>query len=555
MQNVVKRLVNHNFRLFKFEFRTIMPVVLAILVVVAISISYAFRKPTMVDLRSFAPQETLIYLESNSLGKSLRALTENESFRENSSVGKDLSVIDGIQIAVAVTGFKANEKKDASGQSTLNLKPEFVVIAETRAWSWQINSIVENNINSFVQRVYGDGVKFSKVKKNGEKWHIWTARDGRKTFAVISDTQIFFGNSEDGINKCLFAKSSNNDLRKNESLSYERENAVDSLAFGFISTEGVKRIADLVGVTVAIEKSEDEAARGFISSVLPQILNNTTKEIIWVAEKGAKGIEDKITIKTKDEVSGILNETLVSVNSRGSNIYGLLPGDAVSVTRYNLKNPQLAFRGLLLVVAEKTDLVTRRLLGAFSNSLLEPYGISDAEAFLSGVDSEILTAQFDDDGERSLVIVKPKDLAKIKQSITDKIDFSAQPEMRSGAEIWQASDKILTVALVKDVLILGDSESVNKSLSMNLKSQRDNELTGSHFFRDMQLSSAVSATIKKDTETTQRVLKVLGKPKSNAKGKTSYSLVETRFNKLGVERKYISDFGLIGTILELFSVE
>jgi hypothetical protein len=73
--------------------------------------------------------------------------------------------------------------------------------------------------------------------------------------------------------------------------------------------------------------------------------------------------------------------------------------------------------------------------------LLEPYGISNAENFLSQIDSEILTAQFDAAGEKSAAIVTVKDARKLKSSISKEINFQSAPTMQQGAEIWFSEDK------------------------------------------------------------------------------------------------------------------
>lgn len=532
---------------FNKRSRVVIPVIIFILICIIIAVTYTFCGKTIVDLRTLAPKNTVIYLETNDLGDALNALTESKSFKENAVSKKDFSAVKGIQVAIAINGFETNENPVTDEQSVLSFKPKFTAIAETHAWSWQVTSLVENTLNDFVENAYGKEAKLERKNVNDTERFIWTAGDGRKTFAVISGSQVFFGNDEESINKCLLAKRGEmENLLKNEELSAEYDRSKDALAFGFISNEGLKQVADLVGVTVAVGQSEDANARGFISRVLPQILNNTTREIIWTATKNEQGIEDNVLIKTENETSKVLSETLITSNTNFDELLQFLPKETSSITRYNLKNPQIAFRSLLLVTAKNTDPVNAKIIAAFSNSLLGAYGIADAEGFLSAIDSEIITARLNED--EKFAVVKIKDIEKIKQTIVGDIDFSKEPQnIGNNYKLWTTEDKNLAVALIKDFLVIGDLKSVTKSLNGKTSA----EISPTELFSKLKGSKAVATTFTKDSETAENMANVLGKANSDRQVNT-YILTQTQFNKKGIERRYISDYGFLGTIIEQF---
>ncbi len=524
--------------------RVVIFVILLVLLFGIVAVSFSFCSKTDVNLRTLAPKSTIIYLETNNLAETLNALTESKSFKENSASKTDFSVIDGIQVAVAITGFETSENQVTDEKAVLSFKPKFTAIAETHAWSWQVNSLVENNLSEFVKQIYGNDAKLEKKSVNNTERFTWTASDGRKTFAVISDSQVFFGNDEELINKCLLAKRGEAEsLLKNENLSLEYEKAKGKLAFGFISNEGIKQIADLVGITVAVGQTDDENSRGFISRILPQILTNTTREITWTVEKTNKGIEDEIFIKTENETSKVLSETLVSNTTNSNEILQFIPPETSSVTRYNPKNPQIAFRSLLLTTAKNSDAVNAKIISAFSNSLLASYGVADAEGFLSAVDSEIITVRLND--EERFAVVKVKDFEKLKQTIVEEINFAKEPQaIGKNGKLWFADDKSLAVILIGDYFVIGDLESVSKSI------ENKNPINF-NLFTDFKNSKSVAVTLTKDLETTEKIVQILGKPKANQTSE-SYILTQTRFNKQGIEQKYISDFGFFGTIIEQF---
>jgi hypothetical protein len=444
------------------------PLRLCVLAFLLLFISCA-SPPT--DLRSFAPADTLVYLETNDLGKALGALTESKAFQDAAQAKPDFSALQGMQTAIVVTGFEASENQVTAENSILNFKPRFVAIADTHTWNRYTLQFTEERLGNFVNETYGGEVTLEAGEKNGGKSFVWTAKDGRKAFAFVKDSKIFFSNDESALEKSLAVfRGEAESLVKNESLGKMRETAKDALAFGYVSADGIAQISNLAGVSTALASTDDDEGRSFIARVLPQILRNSVKEIFWTATKTEQGIEDKYSVSLTPENTSVLKETLVSAAPTPSNSAGFLPSEVFSATRYNLQNPQIAWRSLLLVAGKNADAMSAKILIAFSGSLLEPYGVTDAENFMSAVDSEIWTAVFDADGEKSVAIVGVKDAEKLKKSIAE-INFKVPGEKRETAEIWKSADGASGAAFVENKLILGDTESVLKCLQAKQNGQ------------------------------------------------------------------------------------
>ena len=124
----------------------------------------------------------------------------------------------------------------------------------------------------------------------------------------------------------------------------------------------------------------------------------------------------------------------------------------------------------------------------------------------------------------------------------------------SGVKIRQAKDTDLAVWKIGDFLIMGSKKAVERSLqSYNQRkiSPSENDLIDSSDFSNLRKSKAIAVTFEKDLETAGKIVNVLGKSKENAKF-NSKNLTETRFVKRGIERRYVSDFGFAGTIIEQF---
>lgn len=504
-------------------------------------------KPT--DLRTLAPAETLVYLEANDLAKTLNSLTESKAFQEIATDKPNFSAFENVQVAVVVTGFETSEQKVTSDDSVLNFKPHFAVIADTHAWKPTAVSIAENQIGKFAKDAYGEDVKLEKSEKADAKFFVWTSSDGRKLFSAVSHSVIYVGNDESVLDKCLaVGRGAAESLLKNENVARARESSKGEnlLAFGYVAPEGVAQIANVAGVSTAIEATEEDAGRSFIAQILPQILRNTTREIVWTANNSEQGIEDKISVFLNSETASVFKESLASNSETETSATEFLPTEIFSATRYNIKNSLIGWRSLLLVTAKNTDALSGKLLIQVSDSLLESYGVANAETFLSAIDSEVLTAQFDADGEKSVVIATIKDVEKLKKSISNEINFKMSPEKQENADVWHSEDKEIAAAFAENKLILGDSESVLKCLQAK---QNNQNFTKNPLFQKLKETKAAAFTFAKDKDSAKKIVEVLGNAREDKDAITIYT-TETRFTEKGIERKTVSPFGLLGTILE-----
>ncbi len=368
-------------------------------------------------------------------------------------------------------------------------------------------------------------MNLEKTEKNGGEYFIWTAADGRKVFAFVTGSLIFFGNNEAAIEKCLAAKRGEaENLSKSGELETVYDEAKNKLAFGFVSSEGIKQIADFAGVSAAIETSEDELPRNFIAKILPQILSKSVSRVVWTAEKTEQGITDNFRFETTKEISDVLKETIVPANQTENNLAAFLPNEINSATRYNLENPQIAWRSLLLSAGRQTDEQSAKILIAFSDSFFAPFGIASGEMFLNSVGSEILTARFDAEGEKQIAIVTIKNAETLKKSLLPEFK---KAENQNGAEIWKVEDEDLTAAFSGNNLIVGDSESVLKCLQAN---QTGENFTKSKYFQNFTQSRASVVTFGKDDDSAHKIAELLGNIKNKDLRTNSYFLTETRFS-------------------------
>src|SRR5215213_2150172 len=61
--------------------------------------------------RTVIPADAIVYLESNDLGRTLAAITENAKFQQLAKTKPNLSMLNGVKVSIAVTGFAASEEQ------------------------------------------------------------------------------------------------------------------------------------------------------------------------------------------------------------------------------------------------------------------------------------------------------------------------------------------------------------------------------------------------------------------------------------------------------------
>ncbi len=512
--------------------------------VAAAVLSACGSKP--IDPRTAAPADALAYFETNDLGAAAAVITESPVFQELSKTKPDLSALKGVRLGAAVTGLQVSEKAVSDENAVLNLKPRFVAIVETNAWGWQAKSFAENQLGEFINNAYGGGVHVEISQRKDGTFYEWTAEDGRKAFAIVQGSVVMFGNDESAIEKCLAVRRG-----EAESIAGNEKIPAGSLASGYISQEGMAQIANIVGVSTAMDTGEEENVKSFVAAVLPEILRNSIKELTWTAENVDGNVTDRVMLALNQDTAATLGTIAAAGQNTSGELGDYVPGEFYSVTRYRLKDPVLAWRGLVDTARKQTDAMRGGLIAEFAGSVFEPYGIRDPEVFLGAVGGEIWTVKLDAEGESPVSIAVVRDVEKVKASIAEDVMFSRPAMAEYGAELWSSENGEVAAAFAGNVLVLGSRENVLKCL----QAKQSDGFSRSGDFRAIADSNAAAASISRDAETAGKLVEIFGEKRSQDAAAMTISRTETRFSSKGIERTYVSQFGMIGWMAEQFGGE
>ena len=493
-------------------------------------------KPT--DMRALAPADSLVYLETNDLAATLRPIVDSKPFNEAAKKKPDLSALQGVQLAVAVTGFETTEEKLTDEHSVGRVQPHFVAIADTHAWNYQAVSFAERKLGAFVTEIYDSEPSLEKADKHGGKYFTWTAKDGRKAYALVTDSVIYFGNDESAIDKCLA-------VRRGESDSVLKNGKVPpadpaTLASGYVSTDGIAQIAALAGLQYATRSSEDEEVQSAVAGLLPQLIRGIVTDIRWRTSSTEKGYEDSLSFGLGPDAAAVFSETLASTSKLDAGLFGFVPAASPSVTLYDLAKPNVAWRGLLLTLSSKVDPLGARVIGEFANAFAEPYAIRDAEMFLSGVGSNIISVRADAEGEKPALIASVTNPQAVRGALSTDLKPDKAASDAFGLETLKNEDSMAVFA--GSVVVIGDIDAVTACI----RSRSDASGMGlAGLFRP----GGTAVTYTAENEQTANIVQMLSAAKSDEMAVKTIVMTETRFNKNGIERKTTSDFGLIGSII------
>jgi hypothetical protein len=518
-----------------------------ILPILFVAFTSCSTKP--VDPRSVMPADALVYLETKGLGQTIGAITESDKYQAAAKTKPDLYYLNDIELAIAVTGFETSQQAVTEESSILRLQPRFVAAAETRLWNFQAIKFTEEKLGSFINDLYGGEVLLETSDKHGGKYFVWTSEDGRKAYGLVIGSLIYFGNDQSALEKCLA-------VQRGEAESISKNSKVtdgERIGFGYISPDGIAQISNLAGIALAKQAGEDAQVQSFVARVLPELLRNSVREMTWTATKGVDGIVDRYDIGTTPETSTIFSETITPGQGKAEVILPFLHHEYESVTRYSLSDARIAWRSLLLTAQKATDTMSGNLILAFSESLFEPYGVDNSELFLSSVGPQIITARYDGESEKQVVIGEVKDLESLKRSVAAELAVNDPAKRISDADVWRSDDGDIALVLVDGKVILGDAESALKCLESYRKDSTQQKIQES--LTGLSASNSVAVTTGFDTEIAGYIADVISErkhPKENIR--TAY-ITETRINRRGIERITVSDFGLIGTIIAQFAPE
>lgn len=566
-------------------------IALSIVVLVVLLAGWVWwNRPEAVDMSAYAPAETLIYLEANSLPEIVSGLTSTDGWQALAppaglspnigSIGwlSRLSAWSGIgsaeavvfsrtQAAVVVLGFDVTEESS----TVRDIKPRIALIAETHTGARRVQAAITKLVGNYARRKYGEPV-VQQQDADAVTFLIWTTPDGkRKIVAAISESVAIVGNDEETVRACLAVRRGERaSLADDAQLAEMRQrmNAPDSLAFGYVSPAGARRLLETAAMIYVGQLASDPNAQSAAAILIPQLAGQILGGAAWSSRIAESAVVDNYYFNLRNELASRLQNSLATSGARDLRAADLLPADTNQLTIYNYREPEAAWRGLNAAVSSQLEPTIAPLVGRFLDELLvqslKPFGIDAPHDFMRAAGPEIATVRLDGEGESLVLLTSIRDREALQTLVRKRLGAGAKSQRVAESEMLVAADEERGAAsFVDDYLILGGAAEVRRCLQERAASRT---LGASGAFQQAARSAAAdgasnAVTYTNDYDPARRFISFISRqngarsaaPNAAALQRSlsalPYALSETRLVEGGFEKTTRSTFGQFGALV------
>ncbi|HEX8284759.1 MAG TPA: hypothetical protein VF588_15470 [Pyrinomonadaceae bacterium] len=552
----------------------------AVLILALLALAWLwFTRPGRVDMAAYAPADSIVYAEANSLPEVFDAFTSTDAWRELAPAAgvdaaqrwkgwlpgfvsftglgpSDVVVLSRAQVAVSVLGFRAAEESGA----TLKLSPRVALVAETHTSEWRVRAAVEKLVGGFARRSMG-APPVERKEVDGVPFYTWAESAGarRKVVAAVEGSVAVVGNDEAAVRACLdVRRGARPSLAGDEGLREMRGRlgGDGALAFGYAPRGSVAKAAEVFAPALVAGVTDNASVQSFLATTLPQLFNQTLGALGWSARLGGGGIEDTYALSLAGGMPQRLQAPFATSEGFREGAAALLPTDTHAVTFYDFRSPEDAWRGLSAAFSSQVDILSARLITSALEGLAGPYGVKDPRAFLRACGGEVATARLEEESEGKVLVASVRDRAAIRAQALAYLGRGASSERVGDAELLVSNDPDRgAAAFVGDFVLTGAEGDVRRCLDSRQKGQTLRE--GASFgapSRGLFEGPAFARTLTDERAAARSVLALFGR-KADAAGlekalaRRAYSLSETRLGEGGFEIKTRSSFGWFGYLV------
>ena len=545
---------------------------LALLLILIVAIWLWWSTPSKVDMANYAPADSIVYVEFNSLEGVAQAIQQSEAWQAAAGITRSKPATQnrllrtaaraGIgplpavlfaraQVALVVVGLNTTEEND-----TLKVRPEIAIIAETHTSKWRTKPAAVEAVKQLANFAYGASMC---AERNADAEYIECSVAGgeRKIVGAVDGTLVVVGNSDNAVRTCLDVRrgarpSIHTDselLKVRASLASEK-----ALGFGYISPLNSAKLFSWAAPLLMGKAPGDLQLEQLLAVSAGKVLRG----VAWTATASDQGIEDRFLFSLEPGVVSRLQPAFETAE-RDQDFWKLVPEGFQSLTIYRNKAPATAWNSLGSAVSFKLDALPAVLFGSLLRSSLSVYGISDPKEALATLSPPLLTLKPSSSTEGSILVARVSDEARLKRSLTQEVFKDAKGEILEGLTAKVDPEKEFAAVFADGYVLLGKSENMRAGLAALQQKVAD--------VRDLQHSaqesSAPIVTYANDEARLNNfiltLLKLQGRPLSNDEvanlqntlRSVGLSSTETRLNAFGIERTTHSAFGQFSTFISL----
>ena len=531
--------------------------------------------PGKVDLADYAPADSLVYVEFNSLADVARAIQQTDAWKaaapithsnppnENrlftaaarAGIGPIESVLfTRTQVALVVVGLNTIEE-----DQTLKLRPDIALIAETHTSRWRTKSVMVDFVKRLTNYTYGASQCVGPAGDN-DRFECSLPGGDRKLIGVIQGTTIILANSDSALASCLdVRKGMRPSLRTDTEFAGVRSSVVtpQSLAFGYVSAANSAKLFSWAAPLLTGLAPVDQQMQQLMATNAGKILRG----LAWTAVPSNGGIDDRFLFSLDPGVVTRLQPAFKTIANE-DDFWKLVPANVQSLTIYRSDNVLNAWDSLNSAMSSKLDALSAVLFGSLLKAGFAAYGIDDPKEVLYALTPPLLTMKASADVEGSVLIGQFTEEAMAVGSLPRDLSKNKNVQIVYGWKTDPNLGKEFTAVIADGHAIIGKTENVRAYLLALQKGQTAVTEEKQKMQRAERESNAAIVTYANDearlTSFISTFLLLQGRRLSsdelvqlqNTLG-SSFAATETRLSAAGIERKTHSAFGQFGTLAAL----
>jgi hypothetical protein len=533
--------------------------------------------PTQVDMASYVPSESILYLEVNNLPQIATGIAQTSKVLSGGSELKsnlfDVTWISRLagwtgigtaeevvlarsQFAMVILAFDATDD-----HPTLRIRPTAALVIETHTTQTRMRPTIEKKIEQLARRAYAQS-SFKRKTIDGMEFVEWVSQpDGRSIVATFLDSVVIMGNDELAVQACVAVRRGTRaSLASNKDLAAVRARLRGdrAAAFGYVSSEGLGKLLAFAAPLYVDRISTSSEAQRILASLAGKLFQSAG----WAASFEGGRVEDRYFVSLPSDVTGNLREAFATGLATTSNAIRFVPADTQSFTQYNLRDPRRAWVGLNKALSSHVDILGAVLITPLLKAALSPYGIDDPDTFLGAVGPEIVTVRLDEGSTPSVLIVQPHDTAGVQKLVSQRLGAGVRKELVAGYEMLVSSDESgLAASFADQELLIGPAALVGRCLLA--RSQHSTiEAVSSYKLASQNVSSPppLAVTYSRDVQSAQEFLSLISRRQFQSRNGTAdplpeipYAVSATALTDEGFERRTNSTFGLFATLTAQFA--
>ncbi|HEX7316507.1 MAG TPA: DUF3352 domain-containing protein [Pyrinomonadaceae bacterium] len=536
-------------------------------------------RPQKVEMAAYAPADALVYAEADSLPAIIDAFTSTDAWKELAPAAgvearqgwtgwlpsflsftgigpSDAVVLARAQVAVTVLGFQAAEESD----TTLRFTPRAALVAETHSPGWRVRAAVEKLVGDFARRSF-ERQSFERKEVDGVPFYTWVEQAGarRTIVAAVDESVAVVGNDEAAVRACLdVRRGARPSLAGDEQLKEMRARlgGDGTLAFGYAPRGSAAKAVEVFAPAFVGGMSREPQVQSVLATFLPQFINQTLGAAGWSARVNDGVLEDRYLLSVPADLARRLSGPLAPAEQPSYAATRVLPGETYQASFYDVRSPDLAWRGLNAGLSSQTDITRATIITLGLEALVKPYGIENPRDFFRACKGEVATARLEATSEGKVLVAVVGDRAALREQALAYLGRGAKVERDGATELLISQDPDHgAAAFVGDFIVTGPEEDVRRCVRAHAENQaRGGAEPLKNGTLEFSSRAALVRTLTDERESARAVLSRFPR-RGDAAGleaalaRHTYAVSETQLAEDGVEKRTRSAFGLFGEVV------